>query len=110
MVRANRYPSDLRAVFSRSRPAASAGADDDARGRGRNERVVYEIDAARGRARLHLRLSAYAEEKVAADFRADIARGNAGHLSAAPVQPQLRDASRGLVRAESSGRGFRGDV
>src|SRR5437667_3841733 len=103
MVRANRYPSDLRAVFSRSRPAASAGADDDARGRGRDERVVYEIDAARGRARLHLRLPAYAKEKVAADFWTDVARGDAGYLPAAPLQPQLCRATRGLVCAESSG-------
>src|SRR6266566_2210236 len=103
MVRADRYPGDLRAVFSRSRPPARAGADDDARGRGRNERVVYEIDAARGGARLHLRLSAYAQEKVAADFRTDIARGDAGYLPAAPVQSQLRHASRRLVCAEPSG-------
>src|SRR5260370_10892615 len=102
MVRAHRHPGDLRAVFSRPRPVARAGADDDARGRGRNERVVYETDAARGWTRLHLRLSAYAQEKVAADFRADIARGNAGHLPAAPIQPQLRHAPRGLVRAKSS--------
>src|SRR5205085_6739981 len=60
MVRADQYPSDLRAVFSRSRSAACTGADDDARGRGRNARMVYEIDATRGRARLHLRLPAYA--------------------------------------------------
>src|SRR5437899_3515831 len=102
MVRAHRDPGDLRAIFSRSRPAARAGAHDDARGRGRNTRVVYEIDAARGGTRLHLRLPASAQEKVAADFWTDIARGNAGHLPAAPVQPQLRHASRGLVRAESS--------
>ena len=37
-------------------------------------------------------------------------RGNAGFLSAAPVQPQLRRASRRLVCAEPSGRRFRGDV
>src|SRR5207247_4874829 len=85
-------------------------ADDDARGRGRNERLVYATDAASGRARLHLRLPAYTQEKVAADFRADVARGDAGHLPAAPVQPQLRRASRRLVCAESSGRRFRGDI
>src|SRR5437016_5882726 len=48
MVRAHRYPRDLRAVFSRPRPAARNGAHEDARGRGRNERVVYEIDGACG--------------------------------------------------------------
>src|SRR6266480_8073266 len=103
MVRANWHPCDLRPVFSRPRPVARAGAGDDARGRRRNERVVYAIDAARGGTRLHLRLPAYAEETVAADFRADVARGDAGYLPAAPVQPQLRHASRRLVCAEPSG-------
>src|SRR5260370_18181800 len=101
MVRAHREPGDLRSVFSCPRSAAGNGAEDDARGRGRDERVVYETDAARGGARLHLRLSAYAQKKVAADFRADIARGNARHLPAAAVQSQLRHASRGLVCAKS---------
>src|SRR5437588_10928371 len=103
MVRANRYPGDFRAVFSRARPPARVGAGHDARGRGRNERVVYATDAARGGARLHLRLPASAKEKVAADVRAHVARGDAEYLPAAPVQPQLRHASRGLVRAEPSG-------
>src|SRR6266849_10740230 len=103
MVRAHRHPGDLHSVFSRPRPAARARADDDAGGRGRNERVVYETDAARGRTRLHVRLSAYSQEKVATDFRADIARGDTGYLSAAPVQSQLRHASRGLVCTEPSG-------
>src|SRR6266480_5834104 len=102
MVRANWHPGDLRPVFSRPRPVARTGADDDARGRGRDERVVYAIDAARGGARVHLRLPAYAQEKVAAGFRAYVARGDAGYLSAAPVQPQLRCASRRLVCAEPS--------
>src|SRR6266496_6431025 len=100
MVRPNRHSRDLYSVFSRARPATGAGAHDDARGRGRDERVVYETDAARGGARLYLRLPAYTQEKVAADFRTDVARGDAGYLPAAPVQPQLRHASRGLVRAE----------
>src|SRR6266480_7084873 len=99
MVRANWHPGDLRPVFSRPRPVARAGAGDDARGRGRNERVVYAIDAARSGARLHLRLPTYAQEKVAADFRTHVARGDAGYLSAAPVQPQLCRAPRRLVRA-----------
>src|SRR5947208_12473366 len=110
MVRADRYPGDLRPVFSRPRSVARAGAGDDARGRGRNERVVYAIDAARGGTRVHLRLPAYAQEKVAADFRTDVARGDAGYLPAAAVQSQLRCASRRLVCAEPSGRRFRGDV
>src|SRR6266576_1877583 len=103
MVRADRYPGDLRAVFSRPRPAARIGAGDDARGRGRDARVVYETDAARSRARIQLRLPASAQEKVATDFRTNIGRGDAKFLSAAAVQPQLRDASRGLVRSEPSG-------
>src|SRR5438046_10713649 len=94
MVRADWHPGDFHSVFSRPRSAARAGADDDARGRGRNERVVYAIDAARGGTRLHLRLPTHAKEKVAADFRADVARGDARYLSTAPVPPQLRRASR----------------
>src|SRR5260370_14134401 len=107
MVRAHRDPGDLRAVFSCPRSAARTGAHNDARGRGRDERVVYETDAARGGARLHLRLSASAQKKVAADFRADIARGNAGYLPAAAVQSQLRHASRGVVCAKTSGLSVR---
>src|SRR5438477_4188332 len=103
MVRADRYPGHLRAVFSRARPATRAGADDDARSRGRDERVVYETNATRGGARLYLRLSAYAQEKVATDFWTDITRGDAGYLPPAPVQPRLRHASGGLVCAEPSG-------
>src|SRR5437660_11993350 len=103
MVRADRHPRDLYSVFPRPRPVARAGADDDARSRRRNERVVYETNAARGRARLHLRLPAYAQEKMAADFRANVARGDAGYLPAAPLQPQLRHAFGGLVRAEAAG-------
>src|SRR6266852_4526732 len=109
MVRADRDSGDLRAFFSCARSAARAGADDDARGRGRNERVVHEIDAARGGARLQLRLPASAKEKVAAVFRTHIARGDAEYLPTAPVQPQLRGASRRLVCAEPVGRRFRGD-
>src|SRR5205809_6163381 len=103
MVRANWHPGDLRPVFSRPRPVALAGARKDARGRGQNKRVVYAIDAARGGTRLHLRLPAYAQEKVAADFRTDVARGDAGYLPAAAVQSQLRCASRRLVCTEPSG-------
>src|SRR6266480_4665870 len=103
MVRADRYPGHLYSVLSRARSAPGAGAHNDARSRGRNERVVHEIDAARGGARLQLRLSASAKEKVAADFRAHLARRDAGYLPAAPVQPQLRCASRRLVCAEPIG-------
>src|SRR3981081_634132 len=103
MVRADRDSGDFHSVFSGARSAARAGADDDARGRGRDERVVHEIDAARGSARLQLRVSTSAKEKVAADVWANVRRGDAGYLPAAPVQPRLRRASRGLVRAESSG-------
>src|SRR5712692_3288848 len=103
MVRADRDSDDLRAVFSRPRPAARAGADDDARGRGWDARVVHEIDAARGGARVQLCVSVAAEEKMAANFRAHIARRDAGYLPAASLQPQLRGASRRLVCAESSG-------
>src|SRR5207253_488161 len=110
MVCAYRYPGHLRAVFSRARPAARAGADNDARGRGRNERVVYATDAARGGACLHIRLPASAKEKMAADLWAHVARGDAEYLPAAPVQPQLRHASRRLVCAEPSGRRFRRDL
>src|SRR4030095_486473 len=110
MVRADRYPGHLHSVFSRARSAAGAGADNDARSRRRNAGVVHEIDAARGGARLQLRLSASTKEKMAADFWTNVRRGDAESLPAAPVQPQLRRASRRLVRAGPSGRRFRGDV
>ena len=103
MVRADRHPGDFHSVFSRPRPAARAGADDDARSRRRDAGVVHETDAARGGARLQLCLSAAAKEKMAADFWANFARRDAELLSAAAVQPQLRRASRRLVCAEPSG-------
>src|ERR1700676_3262252 len=110
MVRTHRYPGDLRAVLSRARPTARAGADDDARGRGWNQRMVHETDAARGGARIQLRLSASTQETVATDVRANVRRRDAELLSAASVQSQLCDASRRLVRAESPGRRFCGDL
>src|SRR5882724_578482 len=102
MVCANWYPGHLHSVFSRARSAPGAGARNDARSRGRNTRVVHEIDAARGGARLQLRISASTKEKMAADFWTNVRRGDAEPLSAAPVQPQLRRASRRLVRAGPS--------
>src|SRR6266705_594994 len=110
MVRADRYPGHLHSVFSRARSAPDAGADNDARSRGRNAGVVHEIDAARGGARLQLRLSASTKEKMAADFWTNVRRGDAELVSSAPVQSQLRRAPRRLVRAGPSGRRFRGDV
>src|SRR4029453_8529099 len=110
MVRADPYPGHLHSVFSRARPAPGAGAHHDARSRGRNAGVVHKIDAARGGARLQLRLSASTKEKMAADFWTNVRRGDAEPLSAPPVQPQLRRASRRLVRPGPSGRRFRGDV
>src|SRR6266480_2552740 len=110
MVRADRYPGHLYSVLSRARSAPGAGAHNDARSRGRNAGVVHEIDPARGGARLQLRFSASTKEKMAADFWTNVRRGDAELVSAAPVQPQLRGASRRLVRAGPSGRRFRGDV
>ena len=68
MVRAGRHSGDLHSVFSRARPAARAGAQDDARSRRRDAGVVHETDAPRGGARLRLRLSAARAEKMAATF------------------------------------------
>src|SRR5438128_8638041 len=106
MVRAGRYSGDLRTVFSRPRSAASARANDDARGRRWNQGMVYETDPARGGACLQLRLSPSAQQKVGADFWANFRRRNAGFLSAAPIQPQLRGESRRLVCTESSDEDF----
>src|SRR4030095_10656322 len=74
MVRADWYPGHLHSVFSRARSAAGAGEDNDARSRRRNAGVVHEIDAARGGARLQLRLSASTKEKMAADFWTNVRR------------------------------------
>src|SRR5437870_11796840 len=103
MVRAGGYSGDLRAVFSRSRAAARPGANDDARSRRRNKGMVYETNPARGGARLQLRLSPSAQQKVGADFWANFRRRNAGLLPAAPIQPELCGESRRLVCSESSG-------
>src|SRR4029453_11911637 len=110
MVRADRHPGDFHSVLSRARPAASARADDDARSRGRDARVVHEINAARGGACLQLRLPASGKEKVATNFWTNVRRGDTELLSAAPIQSPVRCASRGLVRAESSGRRFCRDI
>src|SRR5205823_1842378 len=83
--------------------------NNDARGRGRNNGVVHETHPTRGRACLQLRLSSSAKEKMAADFRANVARRDPRFLPAASVQPKLCGQSRRLVRAESSGRRFRRD-
>src|SRR5207248_6383700 len=93
-----------------ARSTPRTGADDDARSRGRDAGVVHETDAARGRSRLHVCLPVDPEKKVAGNVRANFGRRNAEFLSAAPVQPQLRDASGRLVRAGAPGRRFRGDV
>src|SRR5207249_11270341 len=97
MVCTDRHPGDFHSVLSRARPAAHAGAHDDARSGRRNAGVVYETDAARGGSRLHVCLSTDAPEKMEAVFRANIAWGNDGQVPAAPVQSQLRDALGGLV-------------
>src|ERR1700730_11417195 len=110
MVRADQCPGDFRSVFSGARSAPGAGAVDDARGRGRDAGMVHEIDAARGRSRLYVRLSVDPEKKVAANVRANFGRRDTEFLSATPVQPQLCNASGRLVRAGTSGRRFRGDV
>ena len=59
----DRYPGHLHSVLSRARSAAGAGAHDDARSRRRNAGVVHETDAARGGARLQLRLISFSERK-----------------------------------------------
>src|ERR1700736_761800 len=110
MVRAHRNPGDLRSVFPGARSSPRAGAHDDARSRRRNAGMVQKIDAARGRSRLHVCLSAHPKEKVAATLRANLERRNAELLPAASLQSQLRDASGRLVRASAPGRRFRGNV
>src|SRR5438046_1111157 len=103
MVRADRDSGDFCSVLSRAQSAARTGAKHDARGRGRDARVVHETEAARGGSRLQLRLSDSAQEKVAEVLRTYFARIDTELLSAASVQPQLRNASRRLVRAGASG-------
>src|SRR5438132_9193830 len=110
MVRADRDPGDFRSLFSGARSSPRAGAVDDARGRGRDAGVVYEIDAARSRPRLHVCIPVDAKKEMAGDVRANIGRRDPELLSAASIQPQLRDASGRLVCASAPGRRFRGDV
>src|SRR5713101_2109302 len=103
MVCTDRHPGDLCSVFSCARSAACAGARDDARGGRRDAGGGPETDAARRRSPVHVRLPTDAAEEMAAMFRSNIAGGNAEHVPATPVQPQLRDAFGRLARAESSG-------
>ena len=110
MVRADRDPGDLRSVFSGARSPVRARALDDARSGRRNTGVVHEIDAPRGRSRLHVCVSADPKEKVAGTFRTNIRRRDAEFLSAAPVQPEFRHASGRLVRPSAPRRRFRRDV
>src|SRR5437879_2187068 len=110
MVRADRCPGDFYSVLPCARSTPRAGALNDARGRRRDAGVVHEIDAARSRSRLHVRVSLNPEKKVAGDVRANVGRRYTELLSAASVQSQLRDASGRLVCAGAPGRRFRGDV
>src|SRR5207249_9453063 len=102
MVCTNRYSRDFHSFFSRSRSAAGAGTDDDVRGGRRDAGLVYEVNAARGGARLQLRVPASAQETMAANFRAHLARGNTDYLPAAALQSRLCHASRWLVRTKPS--------
>src|SRR3954470_14718570 len=110
MVRPGRNPGDFHSVLSCPRTAARAGKNDDARSGGRDPGVVYETDPARSGPRLQLRLLFAAEKEMAGGVWQNLARTNAGRLPSAAVQSQLRGESRRLVRAEPSGRRFRGDV
>src|ERR1043166_1750969 len=103
MVCTDRDPGDFYSVFSRARTAPRSGTVHDAGSRGGNAGMVHEIDAARGRSRLQLRLSPAAEEKVATLFRAHLARRNADYLSATTLQAHLCRGSGGLGRAGASG-------
>jgi hypothetical protein len=76
---------------------------------GETRGVVHAPDAARGGPCLFLRLPALQEAALAADLRPGL-HGGGAVLPAASLQPVLRGASGGLVRAEPSRRGFRGDL
>src|SRR5207245_9423691 len=97
MVRADRCPGDFYSVLPCARSAPRAGALNDAGGRGRDAGVVYEIDAARSRPRLHVCIPVDAKKEMAGDVGANIGRRDAELLSAASVQSKLRDASSRLV-------------
>src|SRR5437764_3625823 len=102
MVRAGGYPGDLHSVLSCPRTAARARENDDARSGRWDAGIVHEIDPARGRARLQLRVLFAAKKEMAGSVRQNFARPNAGRLSSAALQSQLRCESRRLVRAKSS--------
>src|SRR5579864_9242753 len=107
MVRANRNSGDFCSVLSGARSAPVARAKHDARSGRRNAGMVHEIDAARGRARLHVCLPAHSKKTLAATVRTNLERRNAELLSAASVQTQLCDATGRLVRSSASRRRFR---
>src|SRR6266545_1713195 len=110
MVCSGRHPGDFHSVLPRARAASQTRTQDDSRGGRRNAGVVHAADPPRSRACVFLRLSALPEKKMAADLRPDLRCRDTAVLPAPPVQSFLRRASRWLVRAESSRRGFRRNV
>ena len=109
MVLARRRAGRGDPVLPRASAAREARTRADARGRGGHRRLVHEDPAARGGTRHRQRLQAAAAAAPPAALR-PVVHAVSRLLHAEAVQQELRAAPRQLVRAEPSGRGFRGDV
>ena len=109
MVFSRRRAGHRRAVLSRASAPRASRAPHDAQCRGRQRRKRDAHPAPRSRSRHRHRLPAAPPQALARSVRSGVAAVS-GHLPRASRQPPLRAASRRVVRAGASLRGFRRDV
>src|SRR5262245_42502810 len=109
VVHPGRRPRRGHPVLPRSSAAGGAGAQPDARGRGRDAGMVHADPASRDRARDRERVPPAAPPPAPAALRQDVAALPAA-LRPEAVQQALRPPSRGVLRTEPPRRGLRRDV
>ncbi len=109
VVLARRHSRDRHPVLPGAPAAEQARAQADARGRRRDGRGVHAHPAPRGRARDRHGLPAAPAQALARNLR-QFPPALPRCLQTQTQQPQLRRASRGVVRASPPGGGLRGDL
>ena len=77
--------------------------------RARERAADHDVHAARGRTCVQLRVPLVHDAGMAQTVRA-VLPAVPRRISSGTVQPELREAHRGVVRAETSGRGLRGNI